>query len=135
LVAVALLATVVSGLYPVGRNEHRVDVVNFAFEPRALTVAAGDRVVWSIRSGTHSVTSATDLWDSGAMQAAASYRQTFEMPGEFEYYCALHDFMRGSVAVEPTNPLRAIWFWSLSLLGAILVVLVARGWSKRRLRL
>jgi plastocyanin len=53
-------------------------------------------VVW------HTVT-ANDLgFNSGALRIQSSFRHTFEEAGEYDYFCAIHASMRGTViVVEP----------------------------------
>jgi plastocyanin len=114
----ALLATAGAGIYPVRGRDHRVDVVSFAFEPPSLTIAAGDRVVWSFDAAGHSVSATDAEWDSGIAAAGASFQHRFVTAGSFEYFCSAHDFMRGTIAVQPVSPLRKVLFWSLALVAA-----------------
>ena len=111
----ALLATATTGVYPVRGRAHRVEVVSFAFEPRVLTIEAGDRVEWSFRAAGHSVTAENGEWASGVRDADDSFARRFATPGAFAYFCRPHDFMRGTIAVRPRSRWRAIWFWSLAL--------------------
>jgi plastocyanin len=39
------------------------------------------------------------LFDSGILSPKASYSYTFNNPGEYNYYCTVHPFMRGLVKV------------------------------------
>ena len=76
-----------------------VELSNFAVEPRALTIWAGDTVEWRIVSGRHSSTSKDAAWDSGELERGASFAQQFDVPGVYPYFCTPHDFMRGTVTV------------------------------------
>jgi plastocyanin len=76
-----------------------VEVSNFAIEPQALTIQAGDVVEWRIVSGRHSATSKDAAWDSGELERGASFAQQFDVPGVYPYFCTPHDFMRGTVTV------------------------------------
>jgi plastocyanin len=75
-----------------------VELSNFAVEPKALTIEAGDTVEWRITSGRHSSTS-KDGWDSGEMIEGVTFAQRFDVPGVYPYFCTPHDFMRGTVTV------------------------------------
>jgi plastocyanin len=81
-----------------------VELSNFAVEPQALTIHAGDTVAWRIVSGRHSSTSKDDAWDSGELEGEATFAQRFDVPGVYPYFCTPHDFMRGTITVleEPS---------------------------------
>jgi plastocyanin len=79
---------------------YRVEISNFAIEPQALTIEAGDTVEWLIASGRHSSTSRDGAWDSNAMEEGATFMQRFDMPGVYPYFCTPHDFMRGTITVR-----------------------------------
>jgi plastocyanin len=95
-ILLALLA-VVPG--PARAETYVVELSNFAVEPRALTIRAGDTVEWRIVSGRHSSTSKDAGWDSGKLEEGATFTQRFDVPGVYPYFCTPHDFMRGTVTV------------------------------------
>ena len=79
-----------------------VAVQVFAFQPTALTVAAGTTVVWTnLDPVQHTVTDINQLWDSGLFDPAASYSMTFSTPGTYTYYCIPHPTMIGTIEVTP----------------------------------
>jgi plastocyanin len=84
-------------------------------------VTAGDTVTWNIVQGAHTVTEceanfaacppAAGGFDSGVLEATATFSQTFNTVGDVAYYCALHPTtMRGIISVvaaatdAPTPP-------------------------------
>jgi plastocyanin len=83
------------------------------FEPGVCpsSVVAGETVRWFYpASGTtnHTTTecgadcdnpAGKPLWDSGFLDPGESFEFTFDNPGEFLYYCALHPFQRGIIRV------------------------------------
>ncbi|NJM09221.1 amicyanin [Candidatus Gracilibacteria bacterium] len=78
-----------------------VTIVDFAFTPAVVTIRPGDQVTWTNQdSAAHTSTSASDLWDSSALDTAESFTQTFPSVGEFPYFCAIHPGMTGTVRVE-----------------------------------
>jgi plastocyanin len=132
-VAIALAASWISGAYPHRQHIHDVRVINFAFEPLAVTITAGDAVRWTVVGGTHSATSGAGMWDSPDLRSGAVFQETFTEPGEYGYYCRIHSFMQGRVVVVPVSPLRAAAFWGVATLGtcALATVLVTRRRARR----
>jgi plastocyanin len=81
-----------------------VTVSNFAFTPATTTVNVGDTVSWRWTSGTHSVTSLDDLFNSGDLPASSTFSFQFTAPGDYFYFCDLHGSMQASVTVsQPAN--------------------------------
>ena len=76
------------------------------YDPQTIKVETGTAVSWTnddtvahtVSSGSIE-TGQTDLFDSGIMAAGAVYERTFEEAGEYEYFCALHPWMGGTVEV------------------------------------
>ena len=70
------------------------------FSPGNITVNVGDSVVWTnTDTMAHTVTSNTNAFNSGTMQPSATYSQTFNTPGTYQYYCAFHSGMVGTITV------------------------------------
>lgn len=81
----------------------RVVIDNFAFSPREIIVAPGSRVLWVNRDDApHTVTSTTKprSFDSGALDGEESFAFTFQTPGTYDYFCALHPHMTGRIIVK-----------------------------------
>lgn len=77
------------------------------YVPPSADVEAGALVAWSNDDiAAHTVTSgepgpgAGDLFDSGVMAPGATFERTFDEPGDYDYFCALHPWMTGSVSVS-----------------------------------
>jgi plastocyanin len=71
-----------------------------AYQPSALTVAAGQSITWHNETlGPHTVTSLSELFDSGRLDANASFTMPFAGAGTFPYYCTVHPTMKGVVTV------------------------------------
>jgi plastocyanin len=78
-----------------------VVVEAFAFKPATVTVKAGQEVTWTNHDpADHTITQEGGGFDSGTMAAGATFRTTFDQPGEYRYICALHPGMKGTVVVE-----------------------------------
>lgn len=79
-----------------------VDIREFAFAPKALTITAGTRVVWTNHDEEpHVVVSAGNQFAaSKALDTGDSYAMTFDHPGTYTYYCAIHPMMVGTIIVR-----------------------------------
>lgn len=76
-----------------------VDIVDFAFEPATIDVATGQTITWTnTGAAPHTVTFA-DGPDSGNMAPGATFEHAFDAAGSFEYVCAIHPTMTGTVNV------------------------------------
>ena len=70
------------------------------YAPAAITVAAGQTISWHNETlGPHTVTSTTELFNSGRLDPGAGYSLKFSTPGTFDYYCTVHPTMKGVVTV------------------------------------
>jgi len=77
-----------------------VNIDNFTFEPKDLTVKVGTTVTWTNRDDIpHTVVSA-GKFRSKTMDTDGTFSFTFTAAGEYKYFCSLHPHMTGSVKVE-----------------------------------
>lgn len=82
-----------------------VSIKGFAFAPATLTVAKGTTVTFKNEDTTkHTVTSGANGTKDGkfdqSLDASAQATVTFDTPGTYEYYCALHAAMKGTITVQ-----------------------------------
>ena len=78
-----------------------INISGFAFAPAIVTVTVGTTVTWTnLDWERHTITSETDLFDSGNLARNATFSYSFADRGTFSYYCAIHPSMRGKVSVE-----------------------------------
>jgi plastocyanin len=83
------------------RKPNQIVIQDFSFAPATLTVKAGTKVTWINRdSDPHTVDENDKRFKSGAMDTDAEYSFTFNSPGTFKYFCALHPKMTGQVVVQ-----------------------------------
>jgi plastocyanin len=80
-------------------------IIDRAFEPPDLEVAAGGTVTW-VNDDTegHTVTALDGSFDSGVITVGGEFPATFESPGTFDYFCAIHPEMTGTVTVTGLPP-------------------------------
>jgi plastocyanin len=80
---------------------HTVVMEGLAYRPQALTVRAGDRIVWVNKDlFPHTATSKPGAFDSGGIAAGESWMLTAAERGSFEYLCTYHPTMKGRLVVE-----------------------------------
>jgi len=85
---------------PVAANEVAVSIFDYGFDGESVEVPVGTTVTWTNDGGViHTTTSSDGLWDSTVMQSGESFSYTFDEAGTYEYVCALHPSMVGSIVV------------------------------------
>jgi plastocyanin len=73
--------------------------------PASVSVAKGGKVTWTNNDPVpHTVTSTSvpsgaSMFDSGNMNANATYTVTFTVDGTYQYKCSYHPWMHGTVVV------------------------------------
>ena len=86
---------------PAAPRSATVDVQDFAFAPASVTIAAGGTVAWTF-TGAAPHTATGDGFDSGVVDAGATFEHPFATPGTFGYSCTVHPDMKGEVVVLET---------------------------------
>lgn len=77
-----------------------VTIAEFAFDPTDLRVSVGTTVTWTNHDPTPHTVTGHDF-DTGALEQNGSGAVSFDTPGTFDYFCAIHPTMQGRVVVEP----------------------------------
>ena len=119
----ALLAVLVALALAVGAeaagDETEVAIPGRLFAPGELDALAGQTVTWrNADSGSHTVSSEDDVFDSGYLSPGSTFSHTFASTGTFPYFCRIHRSMRGLVRVYalildgPPLPLPPGWLVS-----------------------
>ena len=79
----------------------RVTMRNLAYSNTALTIGAGQTVVWVNEDAVpHTVTADDGSFDSGNIDPGRSWARTFTSAGSIAYHCTPHPFMKGTVRVR-----------------------------------
>jgi len=116
--AIVLLLSTAAGRTPAAEPKATAVVRmtdGFTFEPRMVTVHAGDTVEWRNASrfihsvsadpklGSASLPPGAAAFASGDLQPGASFRQLLKVPGTYRYFCMEHEGvgMTGEIAVLP----------------------------------
>ena len=81
---------------------YNVKISNFVFQPAALTVAAGDTVVFTNADIVpHTATARDSTWDSKEIKSGdGTWRLVASKPGKQAYYCLFHPNMQGTIEVR-----------------------------------
>ena len=80
---------------------HTITIDATRFQPEALTVKAGDAVVWINKDVIpHTATSEAARFDSGTITAGASWKTVLKAKGDFAYVCLFHPTMKAKIRVE-----------------------------------
>jgi amicyanin len=78
-----------------------VKIDNFTFNPPQVRVKAGTTVTWENEDDIpHTVTATKMQFKSKVLDTKDKFSFTFTTPGTYEYFCALHPHMTGTIVVE-----------------------------------
>jgi plastocyanin len=79
-----------------------VDIKDFSFQPAEITINIGENVTWINKDPyptVHTVTSDDNLF-SFKMIEGQNATKTFDTAGKYNYHCAIHPSMKGTVIVK-----------------------------------
>jgi len=79
---------------------HKVEIDAFEFKPATLTVKRGDVVRWHNADPVPHTATAKGTFDSASIAAGATWQYTAAKKGRFDYMCAFHPTMKGTLVVE-----------------------------------
>lgn len=91
---------------PMSASRPGCEEAGWCYSPSEIATDVGRTVTWlNEDSGFHTVTSGyyddfDGAFDSGHIDPGKTFSHTFEKPGDFPYYCALHPWMEGIVTVK-----------------------------------
>jgi amicyanin len=78
-----------------------VQIANFHYTPPTLVVAPGTTVTWkNADDSPHSVREKSGKFKSAALDTDDTFSQIFTAPGEYDYICSIHPYMRGKIVVK-----------------------------------
>jgi YVTN family beta-propeller protein len=76
-------------------------IANFAFDPGQITIAAGQSVTWTNNDGApHGLAFKDGAKGADLMLPGDKFTRTYDKPGTYDYVCAVHPYMTGSVVVR-----------------------------------
>lgn len=77
-----------------------VEIRDYDFSPRDLTVAAGTEVTWINRDSVPHDATSGDAWGTGLLRENESAAITFNELGSYDYICTVHPYMTGTLTVQ-----------------------------------
>jgi plastocyanin len=77
----------------------RLTIGDNFFLPAEISVPAGTQVTWLNTGSVRHTTTASGLWDSGAIDPGARWAAVFRVPGSYDYACTIHPEMRGRLTI------------------------------------
>lgn len=85
-----------------GGPTYRVQIHDFAFSPKEITVPVGARIVWTNRDDEpHTIVSAAGAFKpSQALDTDDSFSAVLDKPGSYAYFCGIHPMMVGKITVK-----------------------------------
>ena len=85
-------------------TSNEVYIENMVFTPSTINVIVNATVTWTNKDGVaHTVTSNSDLFDSGSIPNNGIFSKTFTTVGTFPYHCSFHPSMVGTVVVTAST--------------------------------
>ena len=79
----------------------KVEIANFAFAPKNLTVSAGNTVTWkNADDSPHRIADVNGAYASAALDTDDSFSHTFAKAGVYKYFCSIHPYMVGTIVVK-----------------------------------
>ncbi len=92
---------------PKGTASPGCETSNACFSPASLTINVGDTVEWiNVDTAAHTVTSGSPangpsgVFDSSLIMGGASFENTFDEAGSYDYFCMVHPWMVGNIQVN-----------------------------------
>jgi len=92
---------------PAAAATAHVHIENFLYSPVTVTIVAGDTVMWHNHdSSPHTATrtATPGAFDTGNIDPGETKAITFGVAGTYDYFCAYHVNMVGTVRVNPAPP-------------------------------
>ena len=97
----------VSVTIPTGSSSPGCETSNACYSPASSTISVGDTVEWkNTDTAAHTVTGGSPsdgpsgVFDSSLIMAGASFENTFDAAGSYDYFCMVHPWMVGNVQVN-----------------------------------
>jgi len=97
----------VSVTIPTGSSSPGCEASNACYSPASITINAGDTVEWkNADTAAHTVTGGSPsdgpsgVFDSSLIMGGASFENTFDEVGIYDYFCMVHPWMVGNIQVN-----------------------------------
>ena len=86
----------------VAANKNTIEIKDFNFSPKTLTVKSGEKITWINRDEEpHTVVSVEKQFKkSPPLDTDQEFTITASAPGTYSYFCSVHPKMTGTIVVE-----------------------------------
>jgi plastocyanin len=81
-------------------EEVTVEIVEYDFSPRDLTIKVGTQVTWINRDNVPHDATANDAWGTGILKMDEGTSISLDEPGTYNYICTVHPYMTGTLTVK-----------------------------------
>jgi plastocyanin len=86
---------------PAAAQARMIVIENVQFNPQSLTVKSGERITWVNKDlFPHTATAEAKAFDSKVIAPDASWTWVARKPGIYNYVCAFHPTMKGTLTVK-----------------------------------
>ncbi len=93
--------TLLIGAHALAATPPTIGIKQFKYGPPILSVPVGTTVTWvNHDEEPHTITSATGAFSSTGLANDDTFAQTFTKPGTYQYFCAIHPYMKGTLVVK-----------------------------------
>lgn len=94
-------SNVVLSVEDVTFTENTIKIENFNFDPTVIRIKKGTTIEWvNLDSIKHTVTTNDLMLNSPLLSQGERYSYTFNVEGEYNYYCVPHPYMSGRIIVK-----------------------------------
>jgi plastocyanin len=95
------VVTLLIGAHALAATPPTIGIKEFKYGPSMLTVPVGTTVTWvNHDEEPHTVTSGTGAFSSAGLVHDDTFVHTFTKPGTYQYSCAIHPYMKGTLVVK-----------------------------------
>ncbi len=97
-----VLSTASSVAPSASASDRAITIIKFSFDPPEISGAIGDTVTWTNEDDvTHNVFTSDQLLASADLERGDTYSITLQDASVIDYYCDIHQYMRGTITVAP----------------------------------
>ncbi|HUF54035.1 MAG TPA: cupredoxin family copper-binding protein [Dehalococcoidia bacterium] len=77
-----------------------INIRDFKFDPSNVIVTVGSTVTWvNHDNAPHDATDDDDAWKTERLDQEGRGAVTFDEPGEYDYHCSIHPYMKATLSV------------------------------------
>jgi plastocyanin len=80
-------------------STNTINLIDYTFDQETITVTVGSEVFWNSEDVVFHTVTADDGSFSVMLRPHGVFRRTFEEPGEYPFFCAVHPSMQGKIVV------------------------------------